>query len=134
MGYAVCATLKRKAPAPNPKPQTPNPNSSSGHSGVFPRLGILNQRSPDVAYATLELRERAAVVDHEIGARALELRRHLRGDHVHGFGLAQTAIVDKALQPQWARRVDQEDAIETVGHLLLEQQRDVTHHNAIATT
>src|SRR4051794_25874495 len=67
-----------------------------------------------------------------IGPRALELRRHLRGDHRHGFGLRQLPLLDEALQPQRPRRVDEHDAVELVDETRLEEQGNVADDDAIA--
>src|SRR5688572_577177 len=56
--------------------------SRNGGGGALRRRFAV-QRGPHVVHAPLELRQRAVVVDHEVGARALELRGHLRGDHLH---------------------------------------------------
>src|SRR5215207_9585852 len=100
-------------------------------SVALPRL-LARERGPHVVGATLELRARADVVDHEVGARALELRRHLRRDHLHRLGLLQAAVAHEALEAQLARRVDEHDAVELLGLAALEQQRDVAHHDLVA--
>src|SRR3954470_11310998 len=80
--------------------------------GVYPRrktvsrndgsralcAGIAVQRRPHVVHATLELRQRAVIVDDEVGTCALELRRHLRGDHFHRLRFAEAAVFDETLQ------------------------------------
>ena len=83
-------------------------------------------------HAPLELRERAVVVDHEVGASALELRRHLRGDHLHGLRLVEPAVFDQALEAQGAIGVDEHDAVDAIRHVPLEQQWDIAHHEAVA--
>src|ERR1700741_5687428 len=60
---------------------------------VLSRFRVLHQVGPYVVDAALQLRERAGIVDDEIRAGALELGRHLRGDHVHRLGFAEAPIV-----------------------------------------
>ena len=80
----------------------------------------------------LEIRQRAVVVHHEVGAGALQLGGHLCRDHLHCFRLAQVAIFDETLEAYGAIRVDEDDAVEAVGHVSLEEQGDVAHHDAVA--
>src|SRR5258708_20585224 len=67
-----------------------------------------------------------------IRAGTLELRRHLRDDHVHRFGFAQAALTYQAIQPRWTRCVDEDDPVERVRHASLEEKGNVAHHEAIA--
>jgi GTP cyclohydrolase I len=83
-------------------------------------------------HTLVELRHRPAILDHEIRTRAFELGRHLSSDHRHGFGLLEPAIADEALQAEWPRCVDEDDAVEGIGTLHLEEQRDVAHDDAVA--
>src|SRR5688572_4423875 len=83
------------------------------------RARSLFECAPDVEHAALEGAERAGVVDDEVGARALQLGRHLRGDHLHRFRLAQTAILHQPLEPHRTRRVDENDSVEILGEILL---------------
>src|SRR5262245_50210372 len=105
---------------------------SVGGGGVYPRqktvsrnrsraslrTGVaVGQRHPNVVHPPLELRERTIVVDYEVGPRALELRRHLGGDHLHRFRLAQPAVFDESLESQRPMGVDENDTIEAVCHV-----------------
>src|SRR4029079_12833461 len=82
---------------------------------------------------TRELREGAVVLDDEIGAGPLQFRRHLRGDHVHGFGFAKAAFLDEALETNGAMCVDEENAVEAVGHVPLEKERNVADDDPVSS-
>src|SRR5215510_9817115 len=60
-----------------------------------------------------------------------KLGAHLCGDHLHGLRLAQAAVFDEALEADGAIRVDEDDAVEAVGHVSLEEQGDVAHDDAV---
>src|SRR5690349_20438694 len=87
---------------------------------------------PDVSDVLLERVERARVLDDEIRSRPLELSRHLCRDHVHRFRLAQTTVAHEPLEAQRAWGVDENDAVEPGGHVLLEEERDVADHDPVA--
>lgn len=92
----------------------------------------MQQCMPHVLYATLELCECTVVLDDEVGARSFELGRHLRGDHVHGFRLLQSAILYQAIESDGAMRVDENDSVEAIGHVTLEQQRNIADDDTVA--
>lgn len=92
----------------------------------------MQQCTPDILYPSLELRERPIVLDDEVGAGSFELGGHLGGDHVHRFRLLESAIFHETVETNGAMRVDENDAIEAIGHVPLEQQRDVADDDAVA--
>jgi GTP cyclohydrolase IA len=95
-------------------------------------LGGVDEGCPDILHAPLELRQRAVVLDDEVGPRAFELGGHLRRNHVHGLSLAESAVGDETLEAHAATRVDENDPVEAIGHVALEQERNVAHDHAIA--
>ena len=54
------------------------------------------------------------------------------GDHVHRFGLAESPLPHEPLEAEWARRVDEHDALELLGEMPLEEQRNVTDDHPVA--
>src|SRR5689334_21570103 len=106
-------------------PRRKTVSRNDGGRALRQRLTV--QRRPHVVHAPLELRQRAIVVDHVVGARPFELGGHLRGDHLHRLGFAQSAILHEALQTQRTVGVDENDAIDAIRHVPFEQQRDVAH-------
>jgi hypothetical protein len=87
---------------------------------------------PHVLHATLELCECAVVFDDEVGARAFELGWHLRGDHVHRFRFLKSAILYQAIEANGSMGVDENDPVEAIGHVTLEQQRNVADDDTVA--
>src|SRR5512140_3003291 len=98
----------------------------TGESG----LGV--QGAPDFVDAFLQRGHVAIVVDDEIRPSALELGRHLGGDHVHGLGLSQCSLPREPLEAKRTRRVDEDDPIEIVDQSPLEEQRDVANDGFVA--
>jgi hypothetical protein len=92
----------------------------------------VQERTPHILYPALELRERSVVLDDEVGAGSFELGRHLRGDHVHRFRLLQSTVLDEPIETNGAVRVDENDAVEAIGHVTLEQKRDVADDDPVA--
>src|SRR3982750_1234894 len=97
-----------------------------------PCVCFLNELGPETGNLLLERVQRARILDDEIGSCSLELGRHLRRDHVHGFGFAQPAVPYKPFQAQRTWRVDENDPVKARGHVLLEEKRDVADHNPVA--
>jgi hypothetical protein len=87
---------------------------------------------PHVLHATLELCECTVVFDDEVGARAFELGWHLRGDHVHRFRFLKSAVLYQAIEANGSMGVDENDPVEAIGHVPLEQQRNVADDDAVA--
>src|SRR3954466_4478549 len=89
------------------------------------RLGCSTlKRAPERVDVALQILERSVVVDAVIGARPLELGRHLCRDHVHCLGLLETSRRNEPFQPQRSRRIDQNDGVELFDEVSLEEQRD----------
>src|SRR6185503_14799085 len=91
--------------------------------------GQLGPHRPD---AFFEIGDRAVVVDDVVRARPLQLRRHLRRDHLHRLRLGQLPLVHQALEPTGTRRVDEDDLVEAIDEPRLEEQGNVTDHDAVA--
>src|SRR3954468_10472938 len=87
------------------KTESRNPNGR-----LYSRL-IALKGAPQRIDIALQIFQRAVVVDAVVGACPLELGRHLRGDHVHGVGLLETAGGDQTLESHWSRRIYQHDAV-----------------------
>src|SRR5436190_2151670 len=118
-----------RAPSPNSKHRF---NAVSAVQALDANLSFLQQLRPDVSDLLLEGVERARVLEDEVRTGALELCRHLRRDHVHRLGLAQTPIANESLEAERARGIDENDTVEARRHVLLEQERYVADHDAIA--
>jgi len=94
--------------------------------------GLRHEGRPDLVHPPLELRQGAVVLDDDVRAGALELRRHLRRDHAHGFRLGEVTIVHEPLEPTRTIGVHQNHAIEEMRQVLLEEERNVGDDYAIA--
>ena len=78
------------------------------------------------------MRERVLVIDHDVGARPLQLSRHLGLDHVRRFPFAQPTIPDESLETQRTWCVNENDSVEVLAEVPLEEERDVAHDNSVA--
>ena len=92
----------------------------------------MQQGGPYLVDAPLELGKGTVVLDNEIGAGPLQLGGHLGGDHFHRFGFPKTALFHEALEAHGAVRIYEHNAVEAVGHVPLEEKRDVTDHDTVA--
>src|SRR5688500_14811827 len=83
---------------------------------------VADDRIPDAVDFGLELPQRSRILDDKVGARALEIGRHLRRDHLHRFGLFDTAVTDDPLEPDGSRGIDEKYRVEVFSEMALEQE------------
>jgi GTP cyclohydrolase I len=77
--------------------------------------------------------ERPVVIDHDVGARPFQLRRHLGRNHVHRFCLAKSAVPNQSLESEITGSVDEKDSVELPAQVALEEKGDVGDDDAITS-
>src|SRR2546430_7149743 len=101
-------------------------------STLFPYTTLFRSLVERRAGLSLELLERALVLDHKVALRPLALGGHLRRDHPVGLVVRESAHGAQPGAPQRPARVDQDHGIELGRVERLEQQGDVVDHEQVA--